>query len=102
MIFRDEITPIKQDQQSDGMGGFTVSEISSKPIKCKASFNTSPEKATSYGLACEQVLYIASPQELDKEAFYLFNGKKYQIRFQTNTRRIFYSTFVEVKEDSNV
>ena len=65
--------------------------------------STSPEVATAYGLSSEQVLYIVTSVELDKEAFYLFKNKRYQIRFQAkNGSRLFYSTFIEVKEDSDV
>lgn len=102
MIFRDEINLITQDRMSDGMGGFTVSESIHAPIKCKASFNTSPEVANSYGVANEQILYVATTEELAEGAFYSFKGKRYQVRFKNSTRRIFYSTLIAVKEEHNV
>lgn len=103
MILRDEITQIKLDKQPDGMGGYISTETSRTKIQCKASYNTSPEVATAYGLSSEQVLYIVTSVKLDKEAFYLFKNKRYQIRFQAkNGSRLFYSTFIEVKEDSDV
>ena len=100
MVLRDEITQVILDQQSDGMGGFTTTKISQTPIKCKASFNTSPEKANEYGLASEQVLYVITSQELLREAFYYFKGKRYQVRFEVDRRnRLYFSTLVEVKEE---
>ena len=98
MVLRDIVTQIIQDQESDGQGGcISKGDPTFKEIECKASFNTSPEVATAYGPKGEQVLYVVTRIPLDKEAFYLFEGKKYAIRFQTNNRRLYYSTFVEIK-----
>lgn len=98
MILRDKIIQVKSTQEKDGFGGFTRKNETHTEIECKASFNTSPEVATAYGPAGEQVLYVVTRFPLDKEAFYLFKEKKYAIRFQTDNSRLFYSTFVEVKK----
>ena len=100
MVLRDEITQVILDQQSDGMGGFTTTKISQTRIKCPASFNPYPEKANEYGLPSEQVLYVITSQELLREAFYYFKGKRYQVRFEVDRRnRLYFSTLVEVKEE---
>ena len=99
MILRDKIIQIKSIKEKDEFGGFTRKDPTQTEIECKASLNTSPEVATAYGPAGEQVLYVVTRIPLDKEAFYLFKEKKYTIRFQTDTnRRLFYSTLVEVKK----
>lgn len=98
MISRDTITQITLDNTSDGMGGHTSSNKTLTDIECKASLNTSPEVAAAYGLTSEKILYAVTTVELDKEAFFLFKGTKYTVRFQTNTNRHFYSTLVEIKE----
>lgn len=98
MILRDTITQIKIETESDGMGGFTSKNTTETQIACKASLNTSPEAATAYGPAGEQVLYIVTRDELDKEAFYLFKDKKYSVRFQASNGRLYTSTLVEVKK----
>ena len=98
MVLRDVITQIKSEKESDGMGGFTSKNEIRTQIDCKASLNTSPEAATAYGPAGEQVLYVVTREELDKEAFFLFKEKKYTVRFQANNGRLFTSTLVEVKK----
>lgn len=98
MILRDKIIQIKSEKEKDGFGGFTRKNEVRTEIECKASLNTSPEAATAYGPAGEQVLYVVTRLPLDKGAFYLFDDKKYTVRFQTNNNRLFYSTLVEVKK----
>lgn len=98
MILRDTIIQIKSEKEKDGFGGFSRKNEIRTNIECKASLNTSPEVATAYGPAGEQVLYVVTRLPLDKEAFYLFKEKKYTIRFQTDNNRLFYSTLVEVKK----
>ena len=98
MILRDKIIQIKTEKIEDDMGGFTRGDEIRTEIECKASLNTSPEVATAYGLSGEQVVYVVTREPLDKEAFYLFDGKKYTVRFQTRSNRLSYSTLVEVKK----
>lgn len=98
MILRDTITKVTLDQESDGMGGYTTKNQTYTEIECKASLNTNPEVATAYGPSGEQVIYITTRQLLDKEAFYLFKGKKFVVRFQYDNNRLFFSTLVEVKK----
>lgn len=98
MILRDELIQIKTVSTPDGSGGFTSKEETQKTFECKASFNTSPEVANAYGTNGEQVLYVITREELDKEAFYLFKDKKYTLRQQVNPNKRFYSsTLIEVK-----
>lgn len=98
MVFRDKITQIIQDRESDGQGGFvSKGEPTFKVIDCKASLNTSPEVAAAYGPKGEQVVYVVTRIPLDKEAIYLFNEKKFAVRFQSNNNRLYYSTIVEIK-----
>lgn len=100
MITRETITQITVGEIPDGMGGSVPSNDKTLTnIECKASLNTSPEVAAAYGLTSEKILYVVTAQELNKEAFYLFNGKRYTVRFQTSTNRHFYSTLIEVKEE---
>ena len=98
MILRDKIIQVKSEKEKDGFGGFTRKNEMRTEIECKASLNTSPEVATAYGPAGEQVLYVVTRFPLDKEAFYLFKNRKYTVRFNTNNNRLFYSTLVEVKK----
>ena len=98
MVLRDIITQVTQDRESDGQGGY-ISKGDPKytDIECKASFNTSPEVATAYGPKGEQVLYVVTRQPLEKGAFYLFESKKYAVRFQTNNSRLYFTTLIEIK-----
>lgn len=98
MILRDKLIQIKSTKEKDGFGGFTRKDPMQTEIECKASLNTSPEVATAYGPAGEQIIYVVTRIPLDKGAFYLFEDKKYSVRFQTDTNRLFYSTLVEVKK----
>ena len=97
MIFRDIITEVITEQESDGQGGFITKELLKTHVECKASLNISPEAATAYGTHGEQVLHVVSRTQLNKEAFYLFNGVKFTVRMQAHNNRLFYSTLVEVK-----
>lgn len=97
MILRDKIIQVKSVKEKDGFGGFSRKNEERTEIECKASLNTSPEVATAYGPAGEQILYVVTRVPLDKEAFFLFDNKKYNIRFSTNTNRLYYSTLVEIK-----
>jgi hypothetical protein len=98
MVIRDKITKITSDKISDGMGGFDSQSETLTDIECKASLNTSPEVAAAFGLSREQVLYVVTKEELDKEAFYLFNDMKFSLRFQTKNNRFYFSTLIEVKK----
>lgn len=97
MIFRDDITEVFTEKESDGQGGFIIKNHKETHIECKASLNISPEVATAYGTHGEQVLHVVSRAPLSKEAFYLFNGIKFTVRAQSDNKRLFYSTLVEVK-----
>lgn len=99
MVLRDKITQVQVVKESDGMGGSTRKTEIRTDLECKASLNTSPEVATAYGPAGEQVIYVVTRQPLDKEALFLYTDKKYKVRFQSNTNRnLFYSTLVEIKK----
>lgn len=99
MVLRDKIIQIQTEKESDGMGGSTRKNEIRTEIECKASLNTSPEAATAYGPAGEQVIYVVTRQPLDKEALFSYKSKTYRVRFQCDTnRRLFYSTLVEVKK----
>ena len=98
MVMRDKIIQVIKNKVSDGEGGFISNSPDSQvEIECKASLNVSPEVMNAYGQGGEQVLHIISRGPLLEEAIYLFNGKKYNVRVQTNNRRLFYSTLVEIK-----
>ena len=99
MVMRDTIYQIiNQEYESDGEGGrVSLPGASNKPIKCRASFDTSPEVAAAYGLQSEQILYTFTSVALDEEALYLFNGKKYSVRHVSPSNRLFYSILIEEK-----
>lgn len=99
MILRDSITQVKIEKESDGMGGKKrKGEEVRITFDCKASFNTSPEVATAYGVSSEQILYVVTRDPLDKGAYFLFKNKKYTMRFDTTNGRLFYYTLIEVKK----
>lgn len=99
MVMRDTIYQIiDQEYESDGEGGrVSLPGASNKPIKCRASFDTSPEVAAAYGLQSEQILYTFTSVALDEEALYLFDGKKYSVRHVSPSNRLFYSILIEEK-----
>ena len=99
MVMRDTIYQIiDQEYESDGEGGrVSLPGASNKPIKCRASFDTSPEVAAAYGLQSEQILYTFTSVALDEEALYLFKGKKYSVRHVSPSNRLFYSILIEEK-----
>ena len=99
MVMRDTIYQIiDQEYESDGEGGrVSLPGASNKPIKCRASFDTSPEVAAAYGLQSEQILYTFTSVALDEEALYLFDGKKYSVSHVSPSNRLFYSILIEEK-----
>lgn len=97
MVLRDDIIQVIIEKEPDGQGGFIIKNQLETHIECKASLNISPEVATAYGTHGEQVLHVVSRTQLSKEAFYLFNGTKFTVRAQSDNKRLFYSTLVEVK-----
>lgn len=98
MIFRDGLIQVSRNTTPDGKGGFTSEDGVQRIFQCKASLNTDPEVANAYGTHGEQVLYVITREQLDKEAFYLFQKKRYTVRQETHPNNRLYSyTLIEVK-----
>jgi hypothetical protein len=98
MIYRDELIEVTTERVPDGFGGHKTEQKNQKTIICKASLNTSPQVMSAYGLSGEQILYLTCPEELSKEALYLYKDKKYTLRSQTNNLRFFSCVLIEVKQ----
>ena len=75
-----------------------IGEPVTKEIVCRASYNTTPEAATAYGVNGEKVLYVITSSPLDSDSFYYFEDKKYSLRHSSPNRRFFYSILIEEKE----
>lgn len=99
MIYRDIITHIAPEYESDGMGGYTlINDEVSTDILCRVSYEVAPEVANAFGYSCEQMIYVVAPEQLGLEGYYLINGKRYTGRFQTKGSRFYKAYLVEEKQ----
>lgn len=99
MVMRDTIRQMKNIQYKyDSMGGRAITDSDNSDIKCRASFNVSPEVASEYGTHGEQVLYVITSEALNKEVLYFFEEKTYSVRETVHNNRFYHTILVEVKE----
>lgn len=112
---RDIITRIETTLTPDGNGGYTeetTTETGSFDVKLSIGNNV--EEATAYGLSVEQILKVIADVPLMKQEqeqtgreitmktikkiYFLYNGKKYELRAQIPYRDRYLVTLVEVTE----
>ena len=114
---RDIITRIETTLTSDRAGGYTEETeetVETGSFDVKLSVSNNEAEATAYGVSIEQVLKVVagvplmeavSPdQEQEttmktiKKIYFLYNGKKYELRAQIPYRSLYLVTLVEVTE----
>lgn len=97
MVMRQTLIEIKLQKDSDGMGGFNLTETAIRDIFCKISNVSSPELLNMYGQHGEDVLRVFSDVELSADNIYMYNNKRFSLRKIVKNNRLFYSVLVEIK-----
>lgn len=96
MVMRDTIKEFFIIKTPDGMGGFTEPLAEQREIKCKKSLTSSPEVLDQYGQHGEEIFTIATFSPLNSNAYYIIDNKKFSVRKQTKTNRIYFTILVEI------